>query len=218
MLCTVMRRHESLEPHVTVLHVSQRRYTVSLHFHFWVCKYVSHFADAKNGWTKFNLKTEELKTWKNYISHTWCALNTLSRTKEAWNCSLKKALGNVRFWVIIIMSVLLCVMDTKMTVHMYSFLIIAPKRNVSTSTQTYDEEWIVSLKEKYTNLKIICSKDIQCRMCARTSVQAISIYDEHNMPLNLEHLINNLLPIEVKQFTYIIFKSLKQFFQIFWES
>lgn len=82
--------------------------------------------------------------------------------------------------------------------RMYSFLIIATKRNVSTSTQTYDEEWIVSLKEKCANLKIICGKDIQCRMCASTLVKAISIYDEHNMPLNLEQLINNLLPIEVK--------------------
>jgi len=71
--------------------------------------------------------------------------------------------------------------------------------NLSTSTQTCDEDWIVFLKKKYAGIEIKCSETIQCRMCSRVSVQAISIYDECNLPLKLENLINGLLPIQVKQ-------------------
>lgn len=118
MLYTVVWRHWRIGAHVTVLHIPQWHSTVSVHFHFRfrVCKYVSRFADAKNGWTKFNLKTENLMTWRHYMIRTSCAPNTLSRTMEAWNCSLKKALRNVRFWVIILISVFSCVTHTKTTV------------------------------------------------------------------------------------------------------
>lgn len=71
--------------------------------------------------------------------------------------------------------------------------------NLSTSTQTCDEDWIVFLKKKYPGIEIKSGEKIQCRMCFRVSVQAINIYDECNLPLKLENLINSLLPIQVKQ-------------------
>lgn len=72
---------------------------------------------------------------------------------------------------------------------------------MSTSTQTYEDDWIRSLKEEY-GVEILCGKYIQCRVCASVSVQALNIYNKCNEQLDLENLINKLLPIKVKQYTY----------------
>lgn len=67
-----------------------------------------------------------------------------------------------------------------------------------TSTQTYNDDWIRTLREE-SHVEIVCGDNIQCRVCASTSVQAISIYNKRNEKLNLEYLINRILPIKVKK-------------------
>lgn len=71
----------------------------------------------------------------------------------------------------------------------------------STGTQTWDEDWIENLKEQYAGVEIKSSENIQCRLCLCVSVQAISIYDKCNSPLQLEKLINSLLPIKVNNYS-----------------
>lgn len=71
---------------------------------------------------------------------------------------------------------------------------------VSSCTQTVDDEWIRMLK-KELNLNILYGNHIQCRVCARISVQAVSIYSKCNKERDnafyLQDLINSLMPIEV---------------------
>lgn len=85
-------------------------------------------------------------------------------------------------------------------------LLIAYNANLPniTSAQAYDKVWISTLKQNY-GVEILRHKHIQCRVCACTSIESISIYSKNNSQLKLENLINTFLPIKVNIFKYNLF-------------
>lgn len=80
-------------------------------------------------------------------------------------------------------------------------------RKVTAGTQTVDNEWVKMFKEEL-DLDILYGNDIQCRVCARISVQAVSIYNQNNQQSNkafyIQDLINSLMPIEVNNFQHML--------------
>jgi len=91
--------------------------------------------------------------------------------------------------------------NAKLTKFVFSFVKFLVKTlnssNTSNSIQTYGDDWIESLIRDY-GVVIIHNKNIYCRVCACTKVKTISIFNKCNSQLNLENLINTLLPINVK--------------------